>query len=132
MKNPFFIETIFNNLELVKDDKIKFSGRHDIPSIMKDYPHATAICHQWNNQYNYMTLEYLVSGFPVVHNAPDWHDAGYYYRGHSVKEGLMALQRAQQFHASSQEQYRSGAEALRWRHSPYNPDVQKAWENLLA
>lgn len=132
MKNPFFIETIFNNLELVKDDKIKFSGRHDIPSIMSDYPHATAICHQWNNQYNYMTLEYLISGFPVVHNAPDWHDAGYYYEGHSVKEGLMALQRARQFHASSQEQYRSGAEALRWRHSPYNPDVQKAWEALLA
>ena len=132
MKNPFFIETIFSNLELVKDDKIKFSGRHDIPSIMGDYPHATAICHQWNNQYNYMTLEYLVSGFPVVHNAPDWHDAGYYYEGHSINEGLGALGKAQQFHASSQEQYRSGAEALRWRHSPYNPDVQKDWEALLA
>ena len=131
MKNPFFLETIFNNLELVKDNKITFSGRHDIPSIMRDYPHAIGICHQWNNQYNYMTLEYLIAGFPVIHNAPDWSDVGYFYKGHSVSEGAAALLRAQKYHATSLERYRSFAETLRWRHSPYNPEVQKAWQALL-
>jgi hypothetical protein len=131
MKNPFFLETIFNNLELVKDNKITFSGRHDIPSIMRDYPHAFGICHQWNNQYNYMTLEYLIAGFPVIHNAPDWSDVGYFYKGHSVSEGAAALLRAQNYHATSLERYRSFAETLRWRHSPYNPEVQKAWQGLL-
>ena len=131
MKNPFFLETIFNNLELVKDGKITFSGRHDIPSIMRDYPHAIGICHQWNNQYNYMTLEYLVAGFPVIHNAPDWSDIGYFYKGHSVSEGAAALLRAQKYHATSLERYKSFAETLRWRHSPYNPEVQKAWQELL-
>lgn len=131
MKNPFFLETIFNNLELVKDNKITFSGRHDIPSIMRDYPHAIGICHQWNNQYNYMTLEYLIAGFPVIHNAPDWSDVGYFYKGHGVSEGAAALLRAQTYHATSLERYRSFAETLRWRHSPYNPEVQKAWQELL-
>ena len=131
MKNPFFIKTILPTLELAKDSMITFDGRHDIPSIMTDYPYATAICHQWNNQYNYMTLEYLVAGFPVIHNAPDWYDVGYYYTGHSIDEGLAALQRAQRQHATSLEDYKSGAEAIRWRHSPYNPDVQKAWQGLL-
>jgi len=131
MKNPFFMESIFQNLELVKDGKITFSGRHDIPTIMKDYPHATGVCHQWNNQYNYMTLEYLTAGFPVIHNAPDWHDIGYYYKGHSVSEGSAALMRSLQ-HANSQERYRASAETLKWRHSPYNPDVQKAWQELLG
>jgi hypothetical protein len=131
MKNPFFLETIFNNLELVKDNKITFSGRHDIPSIMRDYPHAIGICHQWNNQYNYMTLEYLIAGFPVIHNAPDWSDVGYFYKGHSVSEGAAALLRAQNYHVTSLERYRSFAETLRWRHSPYNPEVQKAWQGLL-
>jgi hypothetical protein len=131
MKNPFFLETIFNNLELVKDNKITFSGRHDIPSIMRDYPHAIGICHQWNNQYNYMTLEYLIAGFPVIHNAPDWSDVGYFYKGHSVTEGAAALLKAQTYHATSLERYRSFAETLRWRHSPYNPEVQKAWQGLL-
>ena len=132
MKNPFFLETVFENLELVKDGMITFSGRHDIPSIMTEYPHAIAICHQWNNQYNYMTLEYLVAGFPVIHNAPDWHDIGYYYKEHNVSEGAAALLRAQTQHATSLERYRASAETLRWRHSPYNPEVQRAWQNLLV
>ncbi len=132
MKNPFFLETIFEKLELVKDGMITFSGRHDIPSIMTEYPHAIAICHQWNNQYNYMTLEYLVAGFPVIHNAPDWHDIGYYYKDHNISEGSAALLRAQKQHASSLERYRASAETLRWRHSPYNPEVQRAWQDLLV
>ena len=131
MKNPFFTQTILPTLELAKDSMISFDGRHDIPSIMAEYPHATALCHQWNNQYNYMTLEYLVAGFPVVHNAPDWSDVGYFYKGHDISEGLAALQRVQAQHASSLERYKSGAEIARWRHSPYNPEVQKAWVELL-
>ena len=131
IKNPFFIQTIMPQLELIKDKMITFSGRHDIPSIMKEYPHATAICHQWNNQYNYMIMEYLISGFPVIHNAPDWSDIGYYYKGHDICDGEAALTRAQARHGNSLEQYKSGAEILRWRHSPYNPDVQAAWKQLL-
>jgi hypothetical protein len=111
---------------------ITFSGRHDIPSIMSEYPHAIGICHQWNNQYNYMTLEYLSAGFPVIHNAPDWYDIGYMYKGHNINEGAAALECAILQHATSLEQYKAGAEVLRWRHSPYNPEVQKAWHELLV
>ena len=131
MKNPFFVQTILPTLELAKDSMITFSGRHDIPSIMRDYPHATAICHQWNNQYNYMTLEYLFAGFPLIHNAPDWSDIGYYYSNSNLREADEALLKANIHHESSRERYKSGAEILRWRHSPYNPDVQKAWHELL-
>ena len=132
MKNPFFTDTILPTLELAKDNRLTFSGRHDIPSIMEEYPHATAICHQWNNQYNYMTLEYLVAGFPVIHNAPDWQDIGYFYKEHSIAEGAAALLQSQARHATSLERYKAFAETLKWRHSPYNPDVQKAWQALLA
>lgn len=132
LKNPFFVATILPTLELAKDSMITFSGRHDIPSIMREYPHATAICHQWNNQYNYMTLEYVYAGFPVIHNAPDWSDVGYYYKGNTVIEGEAALLRSLEYHASSREHYKSGAEAARWRHSPYNPDVQNTWSALVG
>jgi hypothetical protein len=132
MKNPFFIDTIFQNLELVKDNRITFSGRHDIPSIMRDYPYATAICHQFNNQYNYMIMEYLHAGFPVIHNAPDWSDIGYYYKGHSVSDGSAALARSRVQHETNSERYKAFAEALKWRHSIYNPEVQQAWQALLV
>jgi Protein of unknown function (DUF2827) len=131
LSNPFFTKTIMPALELVKDNKILFGNRYDISTILSDHPHATAICHQWNNQYNYMTLEYLVSGFPVVHNAPDWSDAGYFYDGNNVDLGLEALKRAQTQHVFNGEQMKASTEALRWRHSIYNPEIQKAWKVLL-
>jgi len=129
--NPFFTKSILPRLELYKDGKIVFSGRNKITSIMNDYPSAIAIGHQWNNQYNYMTLEYLHTGFPVIHNSPDWSDAGYYYEGSDIDKGAAALEKALEFHEFSQETYASGAAALEWRHSPYNPKVQAAWKKLL-
>ena len=129
--SPFFMQSILPTLTLATNQCITFSGRHDIIGIMRDYPYATAILNHYNNQYNYMTLEYLTANFPVVHNAPDWSDAGYYYKGNSLTEGTAALLKAQQQHRHSLERYKSGAEAVRWRHSLYNPDVQKAWLSIL-
>jgi len=130
--NPFFTKTILPTLELYKDGRLVFSGRNTITSIMNDYPSSIAVAHQWNNQYNYMTLEYLVSGFPIVHNASDWSDAGYYYEGSSIDKGYEVLKKVVDFHGSSLETYAAGAAALQWRHSPYNPEVHKAWKELLV
>jgi hypothetical protein len=130
--NPFFTKTILPTLELYKDGRLIFSGRNTITSIMNDYPSCIAIAHQWNNQYNYMTLEYLVSGFPIIHNAHDWSDAGYYYEGSSIDKGSEVLKKVIDFHSTSLEQYAAGAAAIQWRHSPYNPEVHKAWNKLLV
>ena len=132
LANAFFTATILPNLELMKDGMIHFGGRHAITTLMEDYPHATAICHQWNNQYNYMTLEFVYAGFPIIHNAPDWHDIGYYYDGNDVEKGEAALLTAIQCHAQNLDIYKGGAEAVRWRHSIYNPEVQAAWASLCA
>ena len=129
--SPFFMQSILPTLTMAADNCITFSGRHDIINIMRDYPYATAILHHYNNQYNYMTLEYMIANFPVVHNAPDWSDAAYYYKGNNLSEGTVALLRAQAQHATILERYKAGAEALKWRHSVYNPDVQKAWIAML-
>jgi len=131
LANPFFTKTIMPTLELAKDKKIQFSGRHTITNIMNEYPYATAICHQWNNQYNYMALEFATSGFPFVHNAPDWRDMGYYYEGHNIDNAVRALDEAITRHQDNLEAYKCGAECVKWRHSPYNPEVQTAWRKLL-
>jgi hypothetical protein len=130
--NPFFTKTILSCLDLYKDGKIIMSGRNTITSIMNDHPSAIAISHQINNQYNYITLEYLFSGFPIIHNAPDWSDAGYYYENSDIEKGVCALEKALLYHETTGEQYQSGSAALQWRHSIYNPEVQKAWLELMV
>ena len=132
MANPFFSKTILPTLELVKDNKIQFNGRYTITSIMAEYPYAIAICHQWNNQYNYMALEFVTAGFPLIHNASDWSDMGYYYEGHNLELAEAALNAALLRHDTSLEAYKCGAECVKWRHSPYNPELQAAWKSLLG
>jgi hypothetical protein len=131
-KNMFFTKTILPTLSLYKDNKIIFNGRNTLPSIMSEYPSAFAICHHWNNEYNYMTLEYLHARFPVIHNARDWSDGGYFYNESNIDEGFLALKTATLIHEDSIERYSARAEVVRWRHSIYNPEVQREWSKLLV
>jgi hypothetical protein len=111
--------------------KIKYAGRHDILSVMKSYPHGIPICHHVNNEFNYMVLEFLYAGYPVLHNCEAWSEFGYYYPENDTRRGAELLAMALLSHHEKLEIYKSHSQALFWRHSIYNPDVQKAWKQLL-
>jgi hypothetical protein len=98
---------------------------------MKAYPSAIFLLHQVNNEYNYMSLELLNCGFPAIHNSEMWSPFGYSYNGNNVAEASKQLAAAYEFHAERLEMYKAHAQTLFWRHSPYNPDVHAAWEELL-
>ena len=128
---PFWKETILPSLDLWKAGKIEIKGRMDIVSIMNEYPSGVPVCHQWNNEYNYMVMEFFWSGYPVLHNASDWKEFGYVYTDSDIYEGSEKLEEIRKIHTSNKELYKSHARALAWRHSPYNPDVQRAWRSML-
>jgi hypothetical protein len=102
--------------------------RQDIRSVLAQYPSATFILHNVNNEFNYMTLELIWAGFPVIHNSPTWAAYGYYYDG--INDGVKKLEMATR-HDERLETYKAHAAAIAWRYSPYNPEVQGAWRNLL-
>ncbi len=128
---PFFKETIWNSLEIVKDGKVKMRGRTDILSLLKEFPSGMPICHQWNNEYNYMVLEYFMTGYPVMHNASDWKEYGYYYPNSDIGAGVQLVDRIRKGHVENFNVYKAHARALAWRHSPYNPDVQREWGKIV-
>lgn len=132
MSIPFFRDSILPTLDLFKDNKVVILGRRDMHSMMTEYPSAIFCLHQWNNEYNYMTLELLYAGFPVLHNAQSWASYGYSYVGNSISSFHSRLDFVRQRHAELLETYRSHARALTWTHSPYNPEVQNAWISLLC
>lgn len=129
---PFFKETIWPSLDLVKHKKLTMSPRSDILTLLQKFPSAIPICHQWNNEYNYMVLEYFWTGYPVIHNASDWKEYGYSYEGSSILSAVKQIEHVRANHAASLETYKAHARALAWRHSPYNPDVQKQWHDLCG
>ena len=127
----YFKDVIEPCLTLAKQGRLKYGGRHDMISVMTNFPHATAICHHVNNEFNYMVLEFLWAGYPVLHNADVWKDFAYHYPENDILTGAKILDKALWDHHENQETYRGHARALAWRHSPYNPDIQKAWLDLL-
>ncbi len=129
---PFFKETIWKNLDLVKNDRVKVKGRNDILTLLKEYPSAIPICHQWNNEYNYMVLEFFYFGFPVVHNASNWSPYGYYYSTSSIKEGVECIEKIRSGHEDNMEMYKAHAKQLLWKHSPHNPDIHRSWAKLAG
>jgi len=128
---PYFRTSLADSFDLVKDGRVEFHGRVTIVDLMTTYPSAIPICHQWNNEYNYMVLEYFHCMYPVLHNASDWASYGYYYPNSDIATGVATLERILH-EPMNPERFRSQAKTLTWRHSPYNPDVQRDWANLLG
>jgi len=125
---PYFKNTLEKDFDIIRDNKVEFRNRMYIIDILTEFPSAIPICHQWNNEYNYMILEYFHALFPVVHNVENWSNYGYYYKDSSVYQGANIIQTVLHKHKDSLEIYESHMQILSWRHSPYNPDIQAEWE----
>jgi hypothetical protein len=128
---PFFQETIRPALTLATEGRIEVRDRMDILTILKEFPSAIPICHQWNNEYNYMVLEFFASQYPVLHNASDWKEYGYYYNHSDIAGGVALIDKIRSQHVTNLETYKGHARALAWKHSPYNPAIQKGWAALI-
>jgi hypothetical protein len=131
LSSGHFKNSIEPCLDIATKKRIQYLPRHDIITIMKNYPHASFICHHVNNEFNYMVLELLYAGFPVLHNCAAWNQFGYFYPENDTIAGEKQLKNVIEFHHERFEAYKAHGRTLIWRHSIYNPDVQKAWLELL-
>jgi len=118
-------------LKLVEDNKVKLVGRRDMKDMMAETPWMIAMCHQVNNDYNYMTMEFMYTGFPLIHNAGAWSEYGYYYPDNHIDAAAEQIKYVLDSHSERIELYKSHGRVLAWKHSLYNPDVQAAWKALL-
>jgi len=130
-QSTYFIPSIYQHLTIVKDEKVKLVGRRDMKDIMTEHPSIIAICHQVNNDYNYMTMEFLYTGFPLIHNSGAWSDYAYYYKENNIHEAASLIEDVMKSHEDRTELYKSHSRALAWRHSLYNPEIQAAWKKLF-
>jgi hypothetical protein len=123
-----FFRNLLDRLTLWKDEKIELHERHSVQDIMKQYPDAVILCHQTNNEYNYMYLEAFYKGFPLVHNAESWSNGGWYYDGCDIEGGATVLGKAL---SSSKGEGVSEEKEIIWHHSIYNTANQEGWLRLL-
>jgi len=103
-------------------NRVHFKGRVKVPFIFKkDNPLVLSFQHL--NELNYIYLEALHFGYPLVHNSDPLKDCGYFYQGFNLKEASRQTMHAITAHNDTLEGYRSKSQEEAFKYSPANPRV---------
>lgn len=119
------------HLDVVRDHKAAFSGRHDTPQFLAENTDVM-VSHQWGNPLNYFYFDVCWQGYPLVHNASLCPDLGYYYPDNDVPQGCAQLLAAMAHHDDAWEAYRDAQRRVIARYLPGDPALTAAYAQLLA
>lgn len=122
--------TLMNQLDIVRNHKAVFLGRHDTPTFLAENTDAV-ISHQLENPLNYFYLEVCWQGYPLVHNAHLVPELGYYYAGNDVQAGAARLREAMATHDAHAADYRATQRARIARFLPDHPALVTHYGTLL-
>jgi hypothetical protein len=122
---------ILPSLSLYQKNRVVLHPRKNIHTILKDHRSSCFITHQWNNDFNYMTLELLYCNYPILHNSEGWDKFGYYYSINNWDQSIETLYNALVNHKQNLNIYKTHAANLIWKHSPHNPSIQYDWKQIL-
>jgi hypothetical protein len=131
LESAFFKTTILPTLDLHKAGKLHLLPRADTRTINKNLFSNIIIQHNVNNEYNYIFLEHLMMGFPVIHNYAALKDYGYYYEGNDILAADKLIDDVTRLHHMRAESYKTAARQLAWNFSIYNPVNIKGWMRLF-
>lgn len=131
VESQFFKMSIIPTLEIYKSGKLKLLTRLDTRSSAKALNDHILIQHAVNNDYNYIFLEHLLMGFPVIHNFAALKNYGYYYEGEDIKAGAALIDTIGNNHEMLNETYKALVKQLAWNFSIYNPMNIKGWTDII-
>jgi hypothetical protein len=125
-------KTVLPALGLWRAGRVELRDRLTIGELTAAVrPGTVFVGHQWNNDFNYMTFELMLAGWPLLHNSVAWRDFGYWWTHEDMGAAVETLRAAMRKHAGRLETYAVEAEQLAWAHSVANPAVRAAWLGLL-
>ena len=121
---------LMNQLDIVRDHKAVFLGRHDTPVFLAENTDIV-ISHQLENPLNYFYLEVCWQGYPLIHNASLCRDLGYYYEGNDADEGARRVVEAIETHDAHASWYRDQQRSLIARYLPDDRQLVATYGALL-
>lgn len=122
--------TLMNQLDIVRDGKALFLGRHDTPVFLASHCDIV-LSHQWENPLNYFYLEVCWQGYPLVHNADLCPELGYYYPGNALVAAREQLLRIIDTHDAQAGAYQAEQRRLIGRFLPTDTTLVAEYATLL-
>jgi hypothetical protein len=110
VEHPTF-NFLAQSLDMVRDHKAVFLAREEFGAFMAQHADMV-VSHQWQNAQNYVYLDALWGGYPLIHNSPWIADLGYYYEGFDIDAGAAQVLTAQRTHAAHLADYTARARAF--------------------
>jgi hypothetical protein len=92
MREQVTFTFLMRSLDLYKNERVNLDKRHDFAGYMSQFADVV-VSHQWRNDQNFLYLDTLYGGYPLVHNSPWLKDLGYYYEGSDIPAGAKQLLR---------------------------------------
>jgi len=131
LDSPYFKMSIIPTLDIYKAGKLHLLGRADTRTLAKNMKDHILIQHTVNNEYNYIFLEHLLMGFPVIHNFTNLKNYGYYYNGDDIIGGSSLIDTIANHHEEKSETYKALVKQLTWDFSIYNSVNIKGWVDII-
>ncbi|MCW0398825.1 hypothetical protein NB688_000639 [Xanthomonas sacchari] len=128
-QRPTF-DYLHRSLDMTKRGKTRLTHRHDVVGFMADNADAV-VSHQWCNDQNYLYLDLLHGGYPLVHNSPWLRGLGYYYPEFDIEAGAHALLTAMRKHDGGLAAYRYAAAAFLSALHPLAAENRSAYARRL-
>ncbi|UEP39827.1 DUF2827 domain-containing protein (plasmid) [Burkholderia ambifaria] len=128
--NPEFVGVALH-LDLVRDGKVSFVGRHDTPQFLSDYTDVV-VSHQWGQALNYLYFDVCWNGYPLVHNARMCRDIGYFYRDNDLEDGAAQLENVMLGHNEIWREYLAYQRSAIQRFLATDKRLIEQYDQLLA
>ena len=129
-ENKEFIKFVNAGFDLKKDKKIFFDARYPIVHYLSSFTDVV-LCHQWGNDLNYLYLDAMYYGYPLVHNAYFIQDAGYHYEFFDYEAGAQQLKKALSEHDNNIEEQKEKNRSALERYLPTYEPMIDAYDNLI-
>ena len=131
IENEGIKKFILYNLGLNKfPKKIFFDNRHVLCSTLNKY-NPLLLTHQLFCELNYVFLEALHFGYPLVHNSKMIQNHGYFYEDFQCIDAAEKIKEAFESHNDKLQQYIDSSQEETWKYNPDNLEVQQQYKLLI-
>lgn len=122
--------SIIKTFDLFKDKKITAENRYQTAFLLTQFIDVL-ICHQVLNPLNYLYLDAVFLGYPVLHNATMCKDLGYYYESSDTEDGAKKLDYILTKHDQNIEEYDRKNDLVLQRYHADNMDLVRTYDKLI-
>ena len=121
---------LVKQLDIENAGKVTYEDRFPMAWFLAKHTDIV-LSHQWENALNYAYIDAVYLGYPIVHNAHYFKEAGYYYDQFNIKQGKEQLIYAMTEHDNNIKEYNEKSKKIIHKYHSDNPDNVKRYDELI-